>query len=412
MPHEKGPRPVIAIVSKQRITGANNGSSAYLLAVAASLKGAGFDVHLIQPSPAIAGRSPFFRLGPELDVFARHSIRGARRIGSRVIFADPGLWASALWGLASRFARKAGLKGAIWRDRPAPYAVATPWLAEDHAFVRRALAPAPRAVIADYMFCHPAFDRAPQGTASAIVMHDLFHARAADGKDSVVSVSAEAEKAMLGSADAVFAIQQAERDFLAREVPQTQPVLVPMPAFPTEFAQPGRSDRLLMVGSHTAPNIEGLRAFLADAWPAIHQACPDARLEVAGTMGRAFVGESWPNVDFLGLVDDLDALYTGAAVVISPLTFGSGLKIKLVEGMAKGKAMVVSSVTLQGVEDVCEGGVVRSDDGDATARAIIGLLADETARADLGERALGIARASFSAEAVHAELRQWAEKLA
>lgn len=409
--HDQSPRPIIAIVSKQRITGANNGSSAYLLAVAGSLSEAGFDVHLIQPSPAIAGRSPFFRLGPELGVFAAHEIRGARRIGSRVVFADAGLWARALAGMAARLARKAGLKGALWRDRPAPYAVATDWLAADHAFLRRKLAPGTRAVIADYMFVHPAFDSAPEGAASAILMHDLFHARAAGDRDSVVTVTADEEKAMLGTADAVFAIQQAERDFLAREVPQTRAVLVPMPAFPVAAARPGRGDRVLMVGSHTAPNIEGLRDFLANAWPAIHEACPAARLQVAGTMGRAFAGESWPNVDFLGLVDDLEALYAGAGVVISPLTFGSGLKIKLVEGMAKGKAMVVSTVTLQGVEDLCEGGVVRCDDGPETAQAIVRLLGDAGARADLGERALAIARARFSAGAVHAELREWARGL-
>ncbi len=404
-------RPIIAIVSKQRLTGANNGSSAYLLAVAQSLSDAGFEMHLIQPSPTIAGRSPFFTLGEDLNVFARHEIRGARRIGSKAVFSNSSVWLAALRGVISRVARKAGLGGAFWQDRPAPYSVATPWEEHDHAFLRKALAPSTKAVIADYMFGHPTFESAPDGATTAILMHDLFHARTGGDKDSVTAVSAEQEIAMLARADSVFAIQQSERDFLMREVPAVQPILVPMPAQPVKRAQPGRPDRILMVGSNTAPNIEGLRHFLNHAWPAIHAAVPEARLEVAGTMGSAFIGESWAGVAFLGLVDDLEALYEQAGVVISPLTFGSGLKIKLVEGMAQGKAMVVSSITLQGVEELCEPGIIRADDGPDIAKAVISLLSDEDARKALGDKALSIAKGEFSAQAVHAELREWARSL-
>ena len=405
------PRPVIAIVSKQRITGANNGSSAYLIAVAQSLKDAGFAVHLIQPSPTIAGRSPVFRLGPDMDVFGRHVIRGGARFGDRVVFANPRLWSTAAWGVLGRIARKAGFSGPLWRDRPAPYAVATQWLEADLVFLREAIAAGTKGVIADYMFCHPAFETVPQGIGTAVLMHDLFHARAGGQKDSVVAVTREEETAMLSKADSVFAIQQSERDFVAREVPGARAVLVPMPAYPVAHAQAGRDDTVLMVGSNTAPNIEGLRDFLANAWPNVLAARPHTRLQVAGSMDRAFIGETWPGVEFLGLVDDLGALYEEAGVVISPLTFGSGLKIKLVEAMAQGKAMVVSSVTLQGVEDVCGPGVVCADHGEEVAGHILRLLGDEAERTVSGEKALAIASKHFSAEAVHADLRDWARQL-
>ncbi|MEL7219062.1 MAG: glycosyltransferase, partial [Pseudomonadota bacterium] len=82
---------------------------------------------------------------------------------------------------------------------------------------------------------------------------------------------------------------------------------------------------------------------------------------------------------------------------------------KLVEGMAQGKAMVVSSVTLQGVEDVCGPGIACADTGEEVSGHIIRLLRDEAARTDLGEKALAIAREQFSAKSVHADLRDWAE---
>ena len=54
----------------------------------------------------------------------------------------------------------------------------------------------------------------------------------------------------------------------------------------------------------------------------------------------------------LGRVDDLTPLYAGAAVAISPLRGGSGLKIKLIEALGQGKVIVATTTTLQGVTDI------------------------------------------------------------
>ncbi len=404
-------RPVVALVSKQRVVGANNGSSAYLLAIAQSLRSAGFQVELIQPSPAIAGRTPFIRLRPEMQVFSRHVIRGARRVGSMFLFTDLSILRDAALGITARLARRAGFSGEWTRDRPRPYAVATGWTHEDLAFCEREIPRDCKLVLADYMFCAPAFAFAPHGAGRGIVMHDLFHAREGKGKDSVALVTKTEEIEALAKADTVLAIQATEQTFVRDEVPETGALLVPMPADPVDEPQPGLSDQLLFIGSNTAPNVEGLADFLEGAWPLVLEGNPDARLKVAGSMAQAFIGKQFANVEFLGLVDDLDTLYREAAVVISPLTFGSGLKIKLIEGMAKGKAMVVSSVTLQGVEDVCGPGVVRADEAAEVARSILDLLQNEQSRFDLGRRALSIARSEFSAEAVHAELRTWVKSL-
>ena len=404
-------RPLVAIVSKQRLVGATNGSSAYLLAIAESLRAAGFDVDLIQPSPAIAGRTPYIRGRPELAVFRRHAIRGAIRFGSTFVFRDPGIWWRAATGYLLKIARKLGARGNWAADRPQPYAVASPWLPADKRFLQHQLDPRTSAVIADYMFGAPAFALAGKDLPTAIVMHDLFHARDGKGKDSVSLVSREEEIAALAKADTVFAIQQDEQDFVARHVPGTKALLVPMPAYPVNEPAPGADGELLFIGSNTAPNSEGLRDFLERIWPLILAACPKCRLTVAGTVDRAFTGQSHPNVRFLGMVDNLDRLYAEAGVVISPLTFGSGLKIKLIEALAQGKAMVVSSITLQGVEATCAGAVRRADAPDDAARHVLALANDAAARRQLGQQALDCARANFSAEVVHAGLREWAGQL-
>lgn len=405
-------RPCAVIISKQRIVGATNGSSAYLIELARSIDAAGFDVHLLQPSPAIAGRTPFIRLRPEMRIFAGHRIRGARRIGDVFVFARPPVWMGALTGAAAQIARRLGLRSRWTVDRPRPYAVATPWEQDDLEFLASHLPAATEIALADYMFCTPAFAAVPEGTAKAIVMHDLFHARQGDGVDSVALVDRDEEIERLSRADAVIAIQEAERQFVRQFVPTARAILAPMPATLVDAPQPGADGHFLFVGSSTAPNVVGLQWFIAEVWPLVRRRMPEAILTVAGTVGRAFYAQDVEGIRFLGMVDDLAPLYREAGVVISPLTFGSGLKIKLVEGLAKGKAMVVTGVTLQGVEDLCMGALVRADDAGEFAQAMTRLGEDRTARSALAGYALQCARSHFSAEAAHAELRDWLRQAA
>lgn len=407
------PRRVL-FVSRQRLIGATNGSSTYLLELAGALRAAGLSPHLLQPSPTIMGRMPVMRLLPEMSVFASHRIRGVVRVGSRVISIDWRVYAAVARAIVASGARRLGLTAAWTRDKPLPYSIAIPWTDADRAYVRRHTAKY-AVVIADYMFQAEAFaSLAEPEVPTAIVMHDLFHSRAADdaagrNRDSVERVSRGDEIAMLQRADAVIAIQAAEATFVTEQVPGTRAILAPMAASAARAAAPGAPDRLLFVGSNTAPNVVGLAWLFEHVWPAVHVARPDVRLDIAGSVSRAFPDGGPPGVRFHGIVEDLAPLYEEAGVVLSPLTFGSGLKIKLIEALAHGKAMVVTPVTLQGVEAEVADAVRLTDDPRLFARHIIDLLADDAARGALATRALSVAKRHFTADAAYGEFVRWVE---
>lgn len=404
------PAPNVLIVSRQRLVGRTNGSSVYLLELAQALRDAGMRVHLLQPSPSLMGRLPILKLKPEMRVFETHVARGLVKVGDVLVSPDPRVYAAAAWGVLTRLARKAGMKGAWTQDRPMPYSIALPWTPADHAYVRRAAAGKADLVIADYMFQAEAFSDLPK-VATGVVMHDLFHAREG-ASDSVATVAREDEIAMLAKADVVIAIQPHEGAFITEHVPDTEALVAPMAAHPVAAIQPGDDDRLLFVGSNTAPNVVGLQWLFDEVWPMIAAGRPHARLDVAGTVARAFPAGGPEGVRFLGPVDDLDALYAQAGVVLSPLTFGSGLKIKLIEAMAKGKAIVATTVTMQGVEADCEGAVAVTDDPAAFAGHVLRLQADAEGRRDLAQAALDVARARFSPEACYRPLVDWAKAAA
>lgn len=103
---------------------------------------------------------------------------------------------------------------------------------------------------------------------------------------------------------------------------------------------------LLFVGSlWYAPNREGIEHFLAQCWPAIKAARPQARLLLAGAAPPA-VRSAWeqhPDVSAPGFVDDLDEAYRQAAFTIAPIYSGGGTNIKILESLAYGRACVTTS---------------------------------------------------------------------
>jgi succinoglycan biosynthesis protein ExoO len=109
-------------------------------------------------------------------------------------------------------------------------------------------------------------------------------------------------------------------------------------------------------------------------------------------------------VTLLGVVGDLAPLYAEAGVVISPLYTGSGLKIKLVEALAAGKAVVGTSVTAQGVERQVAGAMMLEDEPARFAEACVALLGEHEQRAALATAALACANENFSAAACFRDL--------
>lgn len=403
-------RPMIRVISRQRITPRGNGSSAYLLTLCRALREAGFDLHLISPTPGTFGRVPIMQVGELATVFTRMDFRGGMRFGTFLVALDPRVFLAAAAGIMGRALSRFGLPSPASWQRPAPYVMALPWTAEDLLFVARQSQGPTEAVIADYVFCLPAasFAMAPL-QPTAVIMHDLLSARAenfqhAGASDSVAQLDAEAEADLLRRADLVIAIQAQEGEVVRQMVPgQTKVVVAPMSQPALAAPQPGEGGGLLFVGSGTAPNVDGMRWFLTEVWPLIRARRPDAALSVAGLVcGKLGAESQLPGVSLLGRVPDLAGLYQRADVVISPLRAGSGLKIKLIEALAAGKAVVASPVTLQGVDHLLQDAVLRADTAEEFATAVLSLMDDASGRAALAGRALHAAIEHFGFEAAAA----------
>lgn len=198
------------------------------------------------------------------------------------------------------------------------------------------------------------------------------------------------------AADTVACVTDQDRTMLATITDPQRLVTVPLGtdvgALPV--VDPGVAAvpaRLLFVGSFAhPPNVDGVRTFLEQDFPRIHAARPDVVFDVVGADPPAALREVATRfgdaVCFHGFVDDLDALYRQAAVFVVPLVSGGGIKIKVLEAMGRGAAVVSTDIGLEGID--AEGLASRRvAPGDDFAAAVLSLLDDADARRALGRRA-------------------------
>jgi glycosyltransferase involved in cell wall biosynthesis len=98
------------------------------------------------------------------------------------------------------------------------------------------------------------------------------------------------------------------------------------------------------------PNQEGLLWFFENVWGRILQKHPDLKFYLAGRNApQKFISLPYPNIQFMGEVDDAYQFITSKAVMIVPVFSGSGMRVKIVEGMALGKAIVTTSIGTEGI---------------------------------------------------------------
>ncbi len=398
----------VCLITRQRVVGSTNGSSAYLLNLCETVARLGLRVHLICPSPSAFGRWPVLMLRPEMKMFSSLRVRGGLRLGRAIIATDPRIAWSAALTIANRVAMRLGLTRKVWIG-PAPYSIGAPWTRADYLFLAQYARPCADLMIADYVFQTEGFPYAlrPEA-ATAVIMHDLFSSRVSQfaklGEGDSVTVLTEAsEFALLSQSDAVIAIQNEEAQLVRRNLPHQHVMTVPMACTPGLRPAPGEGLEVLFVGSGAAPNVIGLRWFVEKVWPTVLQAVPGAKLVIAGAIGNA-ADRRTPRLDILGQVPDLEQVYQRAAVVISPLLAGSGLKIKLVEALARGKAVVATAATLQGLGPDLGDAVIEAETPEAFAEAVTSLLLNPKQREACGRAALDLAARLFSPVASHQPL--------
>jgi glycosyltransferase involved in cell wall biosynthesis len=157
-----------------------------------------------------------------------------------------------------------------------------------------------------------------------------------------------------------------------------------------------RPKTLFWIGSlNWQPNLEGMDWFLREVWPQVQAAHPELEFHIAGS----FQPDFWQQlpaqqVTVHGFVADAALFMQQYDLMLVPLLSGGGMRVKIIEGLALGKAVLTTSVGAEGIQGQAGKHYLVADE----ARDWIRMLGD-------------YARGSWQAHAFGSQARELVERL-
>jgi glycosyltransferase involved in cell wall biosynthesis len=98
------------------------------------------------------------------------------------------------------------------------------------------------------------------------------------------------------------------------------------------------------------PNIQGMQWFITKVLPPLRLRHPDVRVYMAGKkMKKWFFNHRSIFLHIDGTVDDAIKYQEDKAILFVPLLTGSGIRVKILEGMALGKTIISTTIGAQGI---------------------------------------------------------------
>jgi glycosyltransferase involved in cell wall biosynthesis len=209
------------------------------------------------------------------------------------------------------------------------------------------------------------------------------------------------------TADRVVAVSETDAEALRDLDPGLHPVVVPNGvdmAFYTEVVPPleyrrgpGESDLVFTGKMDFRPNVDAVLWFAREVLPLIRQDAPQVRFWVVGKNPHARLASlaGDPAVELTGWVEDVRPYIAEAAVYVIPLRIGGGTRLKVLEAMAMGKAIVSTALGCEGFDLIADQELVIADAPSEFAAAVLALLGDPERRERLSRAARRFAESRY-----------------
>lgn len=155
-------------------------------------------------------------------------------------------------------------------------------------------------------------------------------------------------------------------------VPNGFPAPAATPTRPAKVSPP----RIGMIGNFAyLPNHDGLKWFVANAWPEVRRQMPDAEIHLIGDSSPALAQPfASQGVVGLGYVTDPDAEIATWSAMIAPTRLGGGSHLKVAEGLARRVPIITTQHGARGYNVEHDKHVLMADTGSDFSRACLRLL--------------------------------------
>ena len=218
-------------------------------------------------------------------------------------------------------------------------------------------------VIVHNVWLSKALDFVPQGSSKVIEMHDLFSRRTNAYQHINVypeffTINETGELFGLNRANLIVAISDYERDYVVENLPDRDVLFLPYA--PKELEDQACSLAINksspspvifgFIGSAHPFNVHGLLLLLEYLYQLLKNNEADFYLIVAGDVCESIPEKYNGIINKLGRIPDVNDFYNKIDIVISPVDYGSGLKIKVCEAIALNVPVIATRHSAEGTQ--------------------------------------------------------------
>ena len=218
------------------------------------------------------------------------------------------------------------------------------------------------------------------------------------------------EAALCRLADRVVAVSPADADALRRLWPDIAVTVVPngvdLQTFAPDCCAPApemTAPALVFSGKMDyRPNVDAVLWFADEILPRVRAHEPAVHFWIVGQQPHPRLARlaDRPDITLTGRVPDVRPFLVGATVCVLPFRMGSGTRLKVLEALALGRAVVSTTLGAEGF-GLRDGHELRlADSAAAFAQVVVALLADAAQRARLGAQAHAFATANYGWERI------------
>jgi glycosyltransferase involved in cell wall biosynthesis len=210
----------------------------------------------------------------------------------------------------------------------------------------------------NYIFQSKFLEFLPEHVYKIIDTHDVFTDRyklfedEEDIKYTWYSYSKEDEAKGLSRADLIVAITEEEEKYFSSIVETKITVIGHLETEHFLDKKYTSLRKIGFIGGTTQVNIVAINSFL-NAYFQESENKKNIQIVIAGNICDSIKSDR-EDIVLLGLIDETEEFYTQVDLVINPLTFGTGQKIKSVEALSYGLPILSTAVGFEGIESHSE----------------------------------------------------------
>jgi glycosyltransferase involved in cell wall biosynthesis len=226
-------------------------------------------------------------------------------------------------------------------------------------------------VLSNYIWTTKLFTQI-SGVRKILYTHDVFSYRFERTNMNFFSTTPCQEAKALNRCDAILSIQETESQFF-RYITK-KPVISGFSPIKTQFVPLCFNKNILFIAGLNPLNIDGITNFINDVFPRLFSFDPEIKLLIGGRICSVLNHLETINVRLLGDIECLEEFYSLGDIVINPVSYGTGLKIKTIEALSFGRAVVCHPHSVVGLYNLNMIPLITAENPDEYFEGILSLL--------------------------------------